>query len=99
MAMFVGVARVKLHLPENQSLKGKRQVIKPIITRVQNQFNVAVAEVGDQDLWQSSEIGIACVSDDAQHVSEVLGKVLAFVEGSRIDAEVVDYETEVIPAF
>jgi uncharacterized protein YlxP (DUF503 family) len=97
--MFIGVARVKLRLPENQSLKGKRQVIKPIITRLQNHFNVAVAEVGDQDLWQSSEIGIACVSDDAQHASEMLARVLAFVEGSRLDAEVTDYETEIIPAF
>ncbi len=97
--MFVGVARIRLHLPENQSLKGKRQVIKPIITRVQNQFDVAVAEVGDQDLWQSAELGISCVTSEAKHADEVLAKVIRFVESSRVDAEVVDCETEIISVF
>ena len=97
--MFVGVGRIKLHLPENQSLKGKRQVIRPIIARVKNQFNVSVAEVGDQDLWQAAELGVCCVSGDAQHAAEMLAKVIAFVEGSRLDAELTDYETEIIPIF
>jgi len=97
--MFVGVGRVRLHLPENQSLKGKRQVVKPIVARVQNQFNVAIAEVGDQDLWQSAELGICCVSGDARHAGEMLAKVIAFVEGSRLDAELTDYETEIISVF
>lgn len=97
--MFIGVGRIRLHLPENQSLKGKRQVIKPIIARVQNQFNVAIAEVGDQDLWQSADLGICCISGDARHAAEMLAKVIAFVEGSRLDAELTDYETEIISAF
>lgn len=93
--MFVGVGRIRLHLPENQSLKEKRQVIKPIIARVKNQFNVSVAEVGDQDLWQMSVLGIACVTSDAQHASEMLAKVISFVEHGRLDAEVVDVATEI----
>ena len=97
--MFVGVGKIRLHLPENQSLKGKRQVIKPIVSRVQNHFNVAIAEVGDQDLWQVAELGISCVSDDAQHASEMLTKAITFIENSRIDAEITDYETEIISVF
>jgi len=97
--MFVGVGRIRLHLPENQSLKGKRQVIRPIIARVKNLFNVSIAEVGDQDLWQTAELGVCCVSGDAQHASEMVAKVIAFVEGSRLDAELTDYETEIIPVF
>ncbi len=97
--MFIAAARIRLHLPENQSLKEKRQVIKPIITRVQNHFNVSIAEVGDQDLWQSAELGVICVSGAAQHATEMLSKVIDFIEGLRVDAQIVDYETELIPVF
>lgn len=95
--MFVGVAKVRLHIAENQSLKGKRQVIKPIIARVKNQFNVSIAEIADQDLWQTAELGICCVSADAQHADEMLAKVVAFIESVRLDAEVGEVETEILP--
>ena len=97
--MFVAVAKITLHLPENQSLKGKRQVLKPIIAKVQNQFNVAVAEVGSQDLWQKAEVGICCLSENHQHAEEMLAKVIDFVQDSRVDAEVTDVETESLCLF
>ena len=52
MAMHVGVARVALHLAENSSLKGKRMVVKSVVQRVRNRFNVAVAEIETQDAWE-----------------------------------------------
>ena len=94
--MNVGVCRIKLRLPENLSLKGKRQVLKSITARVRNKFNVSVAEVDDQDLWQLATIGICCVSNDSRHANEVLSKVVDFVIGGRFEAEILDYEIEIM---
>lgn len=96
MAMHVGVARVALHLAENASLKGKRMVVRSVAQRVRNRFNVAVAEVDTQDMWQVATLGIVCVSDDPRHSNEVLSKVVDFIEGERLDAEVGDVELELI---
>ncbi|MHB8620929.1 MAG: DUF503 domain-containing protein, partial [Chloroflexota bacterium] len=96
----VVACKIKLHLPLSQSLKAKRQVIKSVIGRVRSHFDVAVAEVGDQDLWQLSEIGVACVTDDVRHGQEVISRVAQFVAGLRWDAaEMLSYETEVLHIF
>ncbi len=95
--MNVGVCKVRLRLPENLSLKGKRQVVKSITTRVGNKFNVSVAEIDDNDLWQLATLGICCVSNNKRHTNEVLSKVMDFIVGSRFDVEVVDYEIEILP--
>ena len=96
MTMHVGVARVALHLAENGSLKGKRMVVKSITQRVRNRFNVAVAEVDTQDVWQVATLGIVSISDDRRHVNEMLDKVLDFIESERLDAEVGDVQLELI---
>ncbi|MFH0846994.1 MAG: DUF503 domain-containing protein [Chloroflexota bacterium] len=95
--MNVGVLSIKLRLPENLSLKGKRQIIRPIISRVGSKFNVAVAEVDHQDLWQLATLGIASVSDDSRFTNEVLSKVVAFITESHFDVEILDYRIEIIP--
>jgi uncharacterized protein YlxP (DUF503 family) len=97
--MYVGVCKVKMRLPDNHSLKGKRQVLKSVIARAQNEFNVAIAEVDSQDLWQIAELGFCCVSNDANHAMEMVAKVVSFIERSRPDMEMLDYETEVMQAF
>ena len=61
--MHVSVCQINLRLPENHSLKGKRQVVKSIIARLQNRYKVSVAEVENQDLWQLATLGVACVSN------------------------------------
>ncbi len=95
--MNVGICRVKLRLPENGSLKGKRSVIKSVTAQVRNKFNVSVAEVDDNDAWQLATIGISCVSNDQRYTNEVLSKVVAFIANSRFDAEMLDYEIEILP--
>lgn len=95
--MNVGVCKVRLRLPENLSLKGKRQVLKSIISRVGSRFNVSVAEVDDHDLWQLATIGICCVSNDKRHANEILSKVIDFIVGGRFEVEVLDYEIEILP--
>jgi hypothetical protein len=97
MAMHVGVARVGLRLAENSSLKGKRMVVKSVVQRVHNRFNVAIAEVDTQDVWEVITLGIACVSDDPRHANEMLSKVVDFIESERLDAEVGAVEMELIP--
>jgi uncharacterized protein YlxP (DUF503 family) len=98
MALVIGVCRVTLRLPENHSLKGKRQVLKSLISRLHNRFNVSAAEVGSQDSWQIVELGVTCTSNDEQHADQVLASVIAFIRNERLDAEVLDVETELIRA-
>jgi hypothetical protein len=95
--MNVGALMVKLRLPENQSLKGKRQVIKSITSRVRSKFNVSIAEVDDQELWQLATLGVACVSNSNQRAQDTLTQVVNFIAWSRFEAEILDYKIEIIP--
>ncbi len=97
--MYIGACKLRLHLPDNHSLKGKRQVLKSVMARAMNEFNVAVAEVGSQDLWQIGELGFCCVSNDPQHAMEMISKVVNFIERTRLDVEMLESETEVIQMF
>src|SRR5947207_7375119 len=96
MAMHVGTARVALQLAESRSLKGKRMVVKSVIQRVRNRFNVAIAEIDTHDTWELITLGIVCVSDDPRHANEMLSKVIGFIESERLDAEVGAVELELI---
>jgi len=95
--MNVGMCKINLRLPENLSLKGKRQVLKSITSRVRNKFNVSVAEVDNHDRWQMATIGVCCVSNDNRHANEMLSKVVDFVISSRFEVEILDYEIEILP--
>jgi len=97
--MNVGVCKIRLRLPENLSLKGKRRVLKSIIARVENKFNVSVAEVDDLDLWQLATLGIGCVSNDKRYTNEVLSKVVGFIVNGRFEVEMLDYEIEIMSVF
>ena len=73
--MYVGALRIELYMPQCRNLKEKRQVIRSIIDRTRNRFNVAVAEVDKQDLWQVCSLGIACVSNSEYAVREMLSNI------------------------
>jgi len=94
--MNVGVCKISLRLPENMSLKGKRQVLKSITSRVGHKFNVSVAEVDDHDVWQLATIGICCVSNNRRHTNQVLSRVVDFIVKSHFEVEILDYEIEII---
>jgi len=96
--LIVGTCRVWLRLPENHSLKGKRQVIKSLVARIHNRFNVAAAEIDDQDSWQMISLGVSCVSNDDAHAHEVLEKVVTFIQSERPDLEFLEYRTEIVSA-
>ena len=74
--MVVGVCTVELLIPESQSLKEKRQVLHSLKDRLRGKFNISLAEVDGQDLWQKAVLGMACVANDGTHVEQVLEQVL-----------------------
>ena len=94
--MHVGVCRLMLRIPGNRSIKGKRRVAQSIISTVRAKYNVAVAEVQDQELWQTLTLGVSCISNDRSHANEMLSRVVAFIESSRSDVELLDYELEMV---
>lgn len=73
--MYVGALRMELYMPQCRTLKEKRQVVKSIIDRTRNRFNVAVAEIDKHDLWQVCSLGITCVSNSEYTVREILNRV------------------------
>ena len=94
--MHIGVCRLSVHLPESRSLKSKRQVARSLTARLRNHFNVAVAEVDHNDLWQRLTIGVCCVTNDTAHAHEMMSKIVSFVEEFSSDLILLDYETELI---
>ncbi len=92
--MVIGVCQLDLRIPENHSLKGKRQVIRKLIERVRHRFNVTISEVGDNDLWQRAQIGICAVGNDRRHINSSLDKVIDFIEQMHL-VEMVHSEMEI----
>ena len=94
--MIVGACCLRLHLPGCASLKTKRSLLKPLLARLHREFNVATAETGLQDVWQSAEISVVTVgpSGDPGHVQSQLEKIVAWVEHNRPEVEVVDSQIE-----
>ena len=93
--MFVGIARVTLSIPGAASLKDKRQVVRKLLDRARARFNVAAAEVADNDLWQKAVLGFVVVGNERAFVSESLDNILHFVEEAYL-APVVDRQTEIL---
>ncbi len=93
--MVVGICTVQFDLPA-RSLKEKRSVIKPILARVRDRFNVSAAEVDDLDAWQRSTLAFACVSTDASYAHGLLTKVVTFIEQGRFDANILDFQIEML---
>ena len=97
--MVVGVGFIELMIHNSGSLKGKRQVVKSVIARVQNKFSVCIAEVDDNDAWQLATLGIGCISNDKRHANEILSHVVDFINEGRFEVEMLDYEIELLSAF
>src|SRR5205823_13489506 len=94
--MVVGTCELIFQLPENHSLKGKRQVSRSLVQQLRGRFNVSVAEVADLDRWQSLAIGVTCVSNDSRHANELLTKIVDFVEDHNGGAVLHQYHIEIL---
>ena len=93
--MVVGVCTIDLHLPGIGSLKGKRQILLSLKERIQHRFNVSIAEVDGNDLWQRAVLGIACVANDGRHVTRSLEAVLNVVRANP-SVELVRHQMELL---
>jgi len=94
--MTVGVCTIHLHIPANRSLKDKRRVLKSLMARVRKDFNVSIAEVDQQDAWQTAALGVACVSSDSTYAHGLLSKVVEAISTYRLDADILDFEIEIL---
>jgi hypothetical protein len=92
--MVIGSCLLHLYLPGVMSLKDKRSTLKPILTQVRREFEVAAAEVGDQDVWQRAEMAIVTVANDASQVYRVLDKAVDWIEVHHPHVQILDLETE-----
>ena len=91
--MRVGTLTVVLYLPDANSLKDKRQVVKSLIDIIRRKFNVSIAEVADLDKWRRATIGVACVANDGRFIQQVLDKVVDTLESiPTIDVAEVEME-------
>ena len=93
--MVIGAGKVVLRIPESQSLKGKRHIIRKIKDKIRNRFNISIAEVDDQDLWQVTSIGFTTVSNDRRIVQSTLDQVVNMVEDMGV-GELIDYTIEIL---
>jgi uncharacterized protein len=91
----VALGMVELHLPDVDSLKGKRHVLKGLKERVRARFEVSVAEVDHQDMWQRATLALAYVSADTRHANEVVSKAMDFIE-DHVEGRVLDTSVEIL---
>ncbi len=90
--MVVGLVRLEIHLPYAQSLKDKRQVVRKLKERLRARFNVAVAELDHQELWQRATVGVVSISNDNSHLAQVLETVVyeseKILKGDLVDSQI-----------
>jgi uncharacterized protein YlxP (DUF503 family) len=93
--MFIGVGRFEIFIPASRSLKEKRQVLRSVTSHIRNRFNVSIAEVDHQDLWQRAAFGVTCVAESSgqcrkvmQEVEKAMGRVA--LDGAEIVGRSVD---------
>ena len=93
--MIIGVCKINLRADWVNSLKEKRMVVKSVTSRVQNKFNVSIAETENQERHKDITLGFACVTNEVRHAQSVLQNVIDFIENNT-EAVVTDVETEIL---
>ena len=95
--MHLGLLTLHIHLPGCKSLKQKRSRLKPLIARLQREFNISVAEVDYLDKWQDTIIACALVSNDNGHTQRSLQKIVHWIEAYWPDVDLINEQIEIIP--
>lgn len=95
MSVIVGLCTIELFIADSQSLKDKRQVLLSLKDRLRQKFNLSVAEVEAQDLWQKAVLAFACVANDGRHVNQVLDQALNLVRENPM-VEIVQSRIELL---
>lgn len=94
--MIIASCTITLQMEAVFSLKEKRQILKSILSRLPQKFNVAVAEVDHQDVWGTAVIALVTVGNDAAHLHSQLQKAVTWLEQHRPDVPIADYEIEIL---
>jgi uncharacterized protein YlxP (DUF503 family) len=92
--MVIGSGVIELWIAESHSLKDKRAVLRRILKRAQNEFNVSIAEVGDNDHWRRAKVGFAMVGNDQSFINGKIDHLLSFIEQMQL-AEVINSRIEI----
>ena len=93
--MIVGFGIIDIWIGESRSLKEKRGTLNRIIKRVQNSFNVSIAEIGDNDHWKKARIGFSVVGNERSHINGKIDHILHFIDSLRV-AEVINTKIEIL---
>ncbi len=93
---MIGVLTIHLHLSGCKSLKEKRSLIKPLVSRLHREFNVSAAEMDLQDAWQQAMLACGMVGNDAAHLERSLQTVARWVEKNWPDGDVIDQKIEIV---
>jgi uncharacterized protein len=93
---IIGLCTIKFHLPGTSSLKEKRSILKSMLARLHNTFNVSAAEVDQHDVWQSAVIAVASVSNSTSHANQIISNILNWIEANYPDALIVQQDIEIL---
>ncbi len=93
--MTIGFCRLTLYLPNVQSLKSKRSVIKGLCARTRRKFNVSVSEIDANDVWQKAVLGVAVVSNESAFANSVISNVINLFDADH-QIEVIDCTIEML---
>ena len=93
--MIIGICTCDIFIFNANSLKLKRSVVKSIIKKTKNRFNISIAEVGENDKWQKSIIAFSTISNDQKIVEETIEKVINFFD-SYSEIEIINIKREIL---
>ena len=94
--MHVGTCKIKLFLPMNHDLKGKRRIVKSLTTQIRLKFNVSVSEIEDNELWQIATIGIAVISNKILILNQTFDHIFSFIESSNHDINIISNDIDIM---
>jgi len=95
MTMVVGVLTIEMQFPGCRSLKEKRKLLQKIIERSRSRYNISIAEVSENDLWQRTRIGIVTVSNGTDHIHSTLDNITNFINNINL-GEIIATEVELL---
>lgn len=93
--MLIGTINIKIFIPSSQSLKDKRRVVKSLIKKLQNKFNISVAEIDSLEQWQVSEIGVAIVGNETRVLDQQISRIIDFID-EQPDFQLVNIVTQIL---
>jgi len=94
--MHIGTCKIKLFLPMNHDLKGKRRIVKSLTTQIRLKFNVSVSEIENNELWQIATIGIAVISNKILILNQTFDHIFSFIESSNHDINIISNDIDIM---